>query len=214
MGIAHLPLDLGLGDEGGDRVDHDDVQRPRPDEHVGDLQGLLAGIRLGDDERVGVHAELLGVLGVQGVLGVDEGGDAPVALGVRHGVEGDGGLPRGLGAVDFHDASARQAADAQGDVEGRGPRGDDLDFGLDAVAQAHDRAFAELAIDLGEGRVERLGAVFGLCWHRVFLLLADRAEQVFPDSALAERPSEVYAMPDLRQKNDPLPTFVKSRPLA
>ena len=91
---------------------------------------------------------------------------------------------------------------------------DDLDFGLDAVAQAHDRAFAELAVDLGEGRVERLGAVFGLCWHRVFLLLADRAEQVFPDSALAERPSEVYAMPDLRQKNDPLPTFVKSRPLA
>src|SRR5581483_794076 len=37
VGVAHLPLDLGPGHQGGHRVDHDHVERPRPDEHVGDL---------------------------------------------------------------------------------------------------------------------------------------------------------------------------------
>src|SRR3712207_7250128 len=45
-----------------------------------DLQRLLAGVRLGHQQGVGVHAELLRVLGVQRVLGVDERRDAAGAL--------------------------------------------------------------------------------------------------------------------------------------
>jgi hypothetical protein len=61
------------------------------------------------------------------------------------------GLAGGLGAVDFDHAAARQAADAQRDVEAQRPGGDDLDVLDDfAVAQAHDRALAELLLDLGE----------------------------------------------------------------
>ena len=56
MGVPHLPLDLRLGDQSGHGVDDDDVQTARAHEHVGDLQGLLTGIRLRDQEVVDVDA--------------------------------------------------------------------------------------------------------------------------------------------------------------
>src|SRR5690606_19880554 len=43
-GVAHLAFDLGLGREGGDRVDDDEVDRARTHQRIGDLEGLLAGI--------------------------------------------------------------------------------------------------------------------------------------------------------------------------
>ena len=76
VAVAHLALDLGPGHEGGDRVDDDDVERAGADQHVGDLERLLAGVGLGDEQRVGVDAEGLRVVGVERVLGVDERGDA------------------------------------------------------------------------------------------------------------------------------------------
>jgi hypothetical protein len=76
VAVAHLALDLGARHEGGDRVDDDDVDRAGADQHVGDLERLLARVGLAHQQRVGVDAELLGVLGVEGVLGVDERRDA------------------------------------------------------------------------------------------------------------------------------------------
>src|SRR5690606_12759722 len=148
--FTHLALDLGLGHERGDRVDHDDVDRARADEHVHDLERLLTRVRLRDEQGVGVDAELLGVLGVERVLGVDERGDATVLLRVRDRVQRDRRLARGLGAVHLDDASARQAADAERDVERDRARGDDLDGSTPVVAEAHDRPLAELAVDLSE----------------------------------------------------------------
>src|SRR5699024_9329174 len=55
--ITHFPFDLSFGNEGGDGVDDDDVQRAGADEHVSDLQGLLPGVGLGDEQRVGVDSE-------------------------------------------------------------------------------------------------------------------------------------------------------------
>ena len=55
---------------------------PERDQGLGDLQGLLAGVRLGDEQVVDVHAELAGVDGIQRVLGVHEGRHAalPAAI--------------------------------------------------------------------------------------------------------------------------------------
>ena len=92
MAVAHLALDFGLGHEGGHRVDDHDVDRAGADQHVHDLQRLLAGVRLGDEQRLGVDAELLRVLGVERVLRVDERGDAARLLRVGDGVQGHGGL--------------------------------------------------------------------------------------------------------------------------
>ena len=170
VGVAHLPLDLRLGDQGRHGVDDNDVQAAGADEHVRDLQGLLAGVRLGDQEVVGVHAQGLGVDGVEGVLGVDEGGVAPGPLGAGDGVQGHGGLARGLRSEDLHNAPARQAANAQGDVQGDRPGGDDGHGRADVIAQAHDRPLAEGLVDLGQGGGQGLGAILSLggCKHRRF----------------------------------------------
>ncbi len=106
--VAHLALDLGARHEGRHGVDDDQVEGAGADEHVHDLQRLLAGVRLGQDEVVGVDAEGLGVLGVERVLGVHEGDGAAGLLRVGHGVQGQGRLAGGLRAVDLDDAAARQ----------------------------------------------------------------------------------------------------------
>ena len=152
VAVAHLALDLGPRHQRGHRVDDDDVEGAGADEHVGDLERLLTGVRLGDQERVGVDAERLGVLGVERVLGVDEGGDAAGLLRVGHRVQGHGRLARALRAVDLDDPAPGQAADAQRDVEGDRPGRDDLDRGPHVVAEAHDGALAVLLLDLRHDR--------------------------------------------------------------
>src|SRR6185503_12324613 len=57
------------------------------------------------------------------------------------------------------DAPARHAADAERDVEGQAARRDGGCGHLRLVAELHDRALAELPLDLGERCVERLRAL-------------------------------------------------------
>ena len=159
VAVAHLALDLGPGHQRGHRVDDDQVERAGADQHVGDLERLLTGVGLGDQQRVGVDAEVLGVVGVERVLGVDERHDAAGALGVGHRVQGDGRLAGGLRAVDLHHPAAREAAEAERDVERDRAGRDHLERRPDLVAEAHHRALAELLLDVGERGVERLVAV-------------------------------------------------------
>ena len=168
MAVAHLTLDLGARDQGGDRVDDDQVDGSGADQHVGDLERLLPGVGLRDEHGVDVDAELAGVLGVERVLGVDERRDAARPLRVRDGVQGERGLAGRLRAVDLDDATAGQPADAEGDVERDGPGGDDLDRRALVAAEAHHRALAELAVDLRECGLEGLLAIGG-GWHGAFL---------------------------------------------
>ena len=98
-----------------------------------------------------VHAELLRVLHVERMFGVDEGAGAAELLHLGHHLQGEGGLARGFRTVDFNDAAARKTAHAQGDVEPQGAGGHHLDVFNDfAFAQAHDGALAELLLDLGQ----------------------------------------------------------------
>ena len=78
--VAHLAFDLGLGRQRRDRVDDDDVDRAGAHQHVGDLERLLAGVRLRDQQILHVHAELRGVDRIERVLGVDERRGAAGAL--------------------------------------------------------------------------------------------------------------------------------------
>src|SRR6478735_103016 len=92
VAVAHVAFDFRAGNEGGHGVDDDDVKGAGPDKHVHDFQRLLAGVRLGDQERVGVDAQLGGIFRIEGVLGVDEGGNAALALGIGNRVQRDRGL--------------------------------------------------------------------------------------------------------------------------
>ncbi len=124
MALAHLTFDLGLGYERGDRVDDHDVHGAGADQDLDDLERLLAGVGLGDQKILDVHAQLLGVLDVEGVLRIDVGGDATHLLDVGREMEGERGLARGLRAVDLGDAAAGNTADPGGRVEIDGPGGD------------------------------------------------------------------------------------------
>jgi hypothetical protein len=158
--IAHLAFDFGLGRERGDRVDHDQVHGAGAHQAVDDFQGLLAGVRLADQKIRQVDAQLLRVLHIQRVFGVDKGAGAGLALHLGDDLQREGGLARRFRAVDLDDAAARQAADAQRDVQAKRSGGDHLDvLELLALAQPHDRALAELLLDLGQRDLQRLALV-------------------------------------------------------
>src|SRR5262249_19543760 len=67
------------------------------------------------------------------------------------------GLARGLRSINLHHPAARQAADAERDIEPQRARRNRLDLDrLAAPAEPHDRALAERALDLGQCGVKRL----------------------------------------------------------
>ena len=81
LDLAHLPLELDPRGQRGDRVDGDEVDRSGAGQDVDDLERLLPVVGLGDQQLVGVDADPARVDGVDRVLGVDEGADAPAGLG-------------------------------------------------------------------------------------------------------------------------------------
>ena len=163
LGLAHLAFDLRLRDERGDRVDDDDIHRSGADQHLGDFQGLLAVVRLRDEQVVRVHAELLRVVGVERVLGVDETGQTAGLLRLRDDLERERGLAGGLGPEDLDDPSARDSADTERRVDRQRTGRNDRDGHVGTVAQAHDRAFPELSLDLRQRRLD--GAPFLVRFH-------------------------------------------------
>ena len=120
-----------------------------------DVHGLFAAAGLADQQRFQLDAQLLGPAGVQGVLGVDEGGDAAAALRLGDDVQGQRRLAAGFGAEDLDDAAAGDALAAQGHVQRQAAGGDAVDAADTAGPQGHDRPFAELLLDLGDGGLQR-----------------------------------------------------------
>src|SRR5271165_1060159 len=92
--IAHVAFDLRFGDQRGDGVDHDDVDRVGTHEHLGDVKRLLARIRLRDKQIVQLHSEVAGIRRIERMLDVDEGGDASALLRLSYAVQGQGRLAR------------------------------------------------------------------------------------------------------------------------
>ncbi len=117
MRIAHLAFDLGLGRQRRYRVDHHHVYRPRAHQHVGNLERLLAGIRLRHQQVVDLHAELLRVGRIERVLGIDEGSGAAELLRLGDRLQRQGRLARGFRPIDLDHPSPRQAADTERNVQ-------------------------------------------------------------------------------------------------
>jgi hypothetical protein len=79
-------------------------------------------------------------------------------------VQRQGGLAGAFRPVNLDHAAARQAADAEADVEAEGAGRDHLGFDNLVGTELHDRALAESTLDLPQRRVQSLFLV-----HRVFL---------------------------------------------
>ena len=169
--VAHLAFDFGARHERGDRVDDDHVDAVRPDEHLDDFESLLAVVRLRDEEIVEIDAELLRVRRVERVLCVDERRDAADFLRLRDDLQRERRLARRLGPEDFDDAAPRHPSDAKRVVDADRPGRNRLDHLNRAfLTQAHDRAFAELLLDLADRQFHGLAAFVSL----VSLLLVSR----------------------------------------
>ena len=165
VAVSHLALELGARDKRCDRVDDAHVERARADEHLEDLERLLAGVGLGHEEVVDIHAELLGILGVHRVLGVDEGRDAAAPLRLGHDVEGERRLSRGFRAEHLDHAASREAADAEGPIDRKraGRDGRHLD-GL-AASELDDGTLPELLLDLGHRHVDSPRLLAEILYH-------------------------------------------------
>src|SRR5690606_33418886 len=81
--------------------------------------------------------------------------------------------------VDLDHAAARQATDAECDVEAERAGRDRLDTFIAVIAHAHHGALAELLLDLAEGGCECAALVVV---HRVFLCVSCCVERTEPAS--------------------------------
>ena len=120
--VADFAVEFLLGHQGGHRVDHDHVDGVRFDEHLGDVHRLFAAAGLADEQHFQIDAELLGPAGIEGVFGIDEGGDAAGLLGLGDDVQGERGLAARFGAEDFDDAAARECPGRPGRCRATGCR--------------------------------------------------------------------------------------------
>jgi hypothetical protein len=99
------------------------------------------------------------------VLDVDERGDATPGLGLGDDVLADRRLPRRLRTEDLRDPAARDAADAERQVESDRSGADRVNGLLLARAELHDGARPELLLDPrdrgGHGLAPLRGQPFG-----------------------------------------------------
>ena len=80
MLFPHLPLDLSLRSKRRHGVDRDQIHGPGTDQGFGNLQSLFAGIRLGEQQLIHVNSQLLRIIRVQSVLGVNKSGGSAALL--------------------------------------------------------------------------------------------------------------------------------------
>ena len=158
--FAHLAVDFGARHERGDRVDDHDVDRVRADQDFDDLEGLLAVVGLRDQQVVEIDAELLRVLGIERVLGVDERRHPAELLRFGDDLQRQRGLAGRFRSEDLDDPALGDAADAERIVEAD-RAGRDRRNRRDGVLlpEAHDRALAELLLDLADGHLDGPGTL-------------------------------------------------------
>ena len=132
--VAHLAVEFGLGDEGGDRIEDDHVDRVGANERLHDVERVFAGVGLGNEEIVELYADDFGVFRVKGMLDVDKGGETAGFLSFGNDAETEGGLAGGFRAVDFDDAALGETADAEGEVDGEGAGRQGFDLHLMVAA--------------------------------------------------------------------------------
>jgi hypothetical protein len=115
--ITHFAFDFGAGDQCGDGVDDDEIDGIGADQQLANLQGLFAGVGLGDEQVVETDAEALGPGGIEGVFGVDEGGHAAEFLCAGDDVEGECGFAGRFRPENLQHPAARNSKSAQGDIK-------------------------------------------------------------------------------------------------
>ena len=119
-----------------------------------DFERLLAVIRLRHQQIVHIHAQFSGVGRIQGVLHIDERGDAAGLLRLGDHLQRDGCFTGRLRSENLIDTAPRETAHAQRSVQRNRTRRDHRDrYNGVLRPQTQDRALAKLFLNLAEGEV-------------------------------------------------------------
>src|SRR5690606_19121864 len=89
---------------------------------VSNLKGLFAVVGLGDEQVVGINAELLRIRAVEGVSGVYERREASALLCLGDAMHRQRCLTRRFRPVDLGHTAARNTANAEGQIKPQRPR--------------------------------------------------------------------------------------------
>src|SRR5437763_1107879 len=105
----------------------------------GGASGFLTTLTRVGLQTTSPRSALAAVARPERVPGSDEGADAALLLRVRQAVQRERGLARGGRAIDLDHPAARQAADAERDIEAERAGGDRVDIHrLVVLAEPHD----------------------------------------------------------------------------
>ena len=156
--IAHLALDLGLRHQRRHRVDHDDVHRTRAHQDLADLERLLAGVGLRDEQSSRRRRRACCAYSMSSACSASmKAATPPGALRIGDDVQAERRLAARFRSVDLGDAAARNAADADGRVEVDARRSESTRRVPSLIgAHPHDRALAAALLDLRDGQIQRL----------------------------------------------------------
>ena len=155
MRLTHLSFDLGLRHKRRDRVDDDHIDRVRAHQHLDDLERLLAGVGLADEQVVDLDADARRIQRVERMLGVDERRHTALLLSLGYDMQRQCRLACRLRSVQLGDTTARNAPHSQRQVEEQRAGRDDRDLALcRLLAELHDRALAVALHDLRDRGVE------------------------------------------------------------
>ena len=156
MVVPHLALNFRARHQGRDTVDHHNVHRIRANQSLGDLQRLLARVRLAHIEIAHVYPNLLSIGRIQRVLDIHKTADPSLTLRLRDRMQTERGLPRAFWPVNFDDAAAWISPYPQGKVQTQAPAGDRFDLKLRGVPQLHDDPIPIFFVQVDQRRLQRL----------------------------------------------------------
>ena len=72
MGVTHFSREFCPRHQCGDRVDHKYINRAGTNQRIGDLERLLAGIRLRNQQIVNIDTKLTGIDRIECMLGINK----------------------------------------------------------------------------------------------------------------------------------------------
>ena len=149
MGITHISFDFCFRHQGSYGVDDDDVDGTAADQGIADFQSLFAGIRLGYQQIVHVHAQMTGIFRIQGMFCIDKGCIAAPLLGFCDHVQGHGGLTGRFRSINLDDPAPGNTSYAQRNIQGQCSGGNCFYIHLfTGIAQLHDGPFAKVLFNL------------------------------------------------------------------
>ena len=110
MGVAHIALDLRTRNKSRNGIDDYNIDSARTGQGFGYLERLLAVVRLRDEKRIDINAEIRGIYGIERVLGINERSLAAHFLNLCRNMQGNRRFTGGFRSEYFNYSAARNTA--------------------------------------------------------------------------------------------------------